>query len=239
MTAPIHTVKDALGILCTRRQILTRVARQSGAVALAGALAGFPALNLRAQTGFNAGDASEAPQGFWERPRWVWLKRAATGEQIRTVYWQDGQIIPETYQQVCWFLRDVRFQQMMSANDPAIRLALNRGLIGEQHLSAWLMMDPVLLDILYAFSAWLALFNVNTPIVLTSAFRHLITNNTTEGAARNSWHLQGGAADIVVPGVAPEALARFGQWLAGGGVGIYHSRGFIHLDRGRLRSWRG
>lgn len=219
-----------------RRQILGAASRS---ILSAGVLGGFPALNLRAQTGFNPGDASEDPQGFWERPRWVWLKRSVTGEQIKVVYWQDGALLAEPYNQLCWFLRDVRFERMLIANDPAIRKALNRGQVSEQHLSAWLMMDPILLDILYAFSAWLSMFGINTPILLTSAFRHLITNLMTEGAARNSWHIQGGAADIVVQGVSPAALARFGLWLSGGGVGIYQSRGFIHLDRGQLRSWRG
>lgn len=223
----------------TRRAVLTGALQRTAGAVLASGLAGFPALNLRAQSGFNAGDASQEAQGFWERPRWVWLKRSVTGGQIRVVYWQDGQLIPEAYQQLCWFLRDVRFERMLAANDPVIRHALNRGQIGEQHLSPWLLMDPVLLDILYAFSAWLAMFNINTPILLTSAFRHLVTNLMTEGAARDSWHVQGGAADIVVQGVSPAALAKFGLWLSGGGVGIYQSRGFIHLDRGRLRTWRG
>lgn len=204
-----------------------------------GAIMGFPALALRAQTGFNSGDVSAGTQGFWERPRWVWLKRSATGEQIKLVYWQDGGLIPQAYEQVCWFLRDVRFERMLAANDPAIRLALNRGQIGQAHLSAWLLMDPVILDILYAYTAWLATFGIDAPITLTSAFRHLITNLTTEGAARDSWHVKGGAADIVVQGVSPGALARFGLWLAGGGVGIYQNRGFIHLDRGRVRAWQG
>lgn len=220
-----------------RRQILVGAACR--ATSLAGVLGGFPALNLRAQTGFNPGDASADSQGFWERPRWVWLKRSVTGEQIKVVYWQDGVLLAEPYNQVCWFLRDVRFERMLAANDPKIRLALNRGQITDQHLSAWVLMDSVLLDILYAFSAWLAMFGINAPIILTSAFRHLITNLMTEGAARDSWHMQGGAADIVVPGVSPVALAKFGQWLSGGGVGVYPSRGFIHLDRGRVRSWRG
>ena len=235
----IQTVKSTLNASPTRRQLLTNAARQCGGVALAGGLMGFPALNLRAQTGFNAADASQSPNGFWERPRWLWLKRPATGEQLRLVYWKDGNLIPEAHQQASWFLRDVRFQGMLASKDSRIRNALNSGLIREEHLSPWVLMDPILLDIQYAFCAWLSFHGISSPLLVTSGFRHVVTNSLTEGAARDSWHIRGGASDLVVPGIMPEALAKFGQWLSGGGVGLYANRNFIHIDRGRVRSWRG
>jgi len=75
---------------------------------------------------------AQAPvQGFWEQPRWVWLHRPATGEEIRTVYWAQGNLIQQEYVRLCWFLRDVRAGKSM-----------------------W--MSPVLLDMLYASSSWLA-----------------------------------------------------------------------------------
>lgn len=202
------------------------------------ALAGFPMLNVRAQS-YSGADPSAQPQGFWERDRWLWLRRPATGEQIKLVYWRDGQLLQDAYLQVSWFLRDVRFQKMLASRDPRINAALRKGLIREEHLSPWVLMDPVLLDTLYAYCAWLQYCGINAPLTNTSGFRHLITNSMTEGAARDSWHVKGGAADIVVSGVSPSALAKFGLWLSGGGVGLYESRGFIHVDRGRVRSWRG
>ena len=196
-------------------------------------------VNVRAQGAYAGGDASVESQGFWDRPRWLWLTRPATGEHLKLVYWQDGQLIQDAYLQASWFLRDVRFQRMLAGNDPHIKNALNKGLIGQEHLSPWVTMDPVLLDILYAYCAWLQIYGISSPLIMTSGFRHFITNSLTEGAARDSWHVKGGAGDIVVPGVSPAALARFGQWLSGGGVGLYSSRGFIHIDRGRVRSWKG
>ena len=198
-----------------------------------------PFLNVHAHGAFTGVDGSVEPSGFWERPRWVWLKRAASGEVIKIVYWQNGQLIDDAYRQLSWFLRDLRFESMLKRRDPAISFALNRGIISEAHLSPWVLMDPVLLDILYAYCAWLHVYGVESPILMTSAFRHLITNNMTEGSARNSEHVKGGAGDIVVPGVSPIALAKFGKWLSGGGVGLYTNRGFIHVDRGRVRSWSG
>lgn len=158
---------------------------------------------------------------------------------IKVVYWKDGQLIPQAYSDVSWFLRDVRFQRMLSAQDPHIRTALNRGVIGTEHLSPWTLMDPVLLDILYAYCAWLQMHGIGSPLLVTSGFRHIITNGLTEGAAFDSWHVKGGATDIVVPGIRPEALASFGRWLSGGGVGLYIRQNFIHIDRGRVRSWLG
>lgn len=199
-----------------------------------------PFLNVKAQGAFIGGDASSGQsQDFWDRPRWLWLRRPATGEVVRLVYWQDGQIIPDAHREASWFLRDVRFQRMLASNDIHIRNALNNGSIGREHLSPWLLVDPVLLDIQYAFCAWLYHYNVNSPLLVTSGFRHAITNHLTEGAARDSWHVKGGASDIVVPSVRVDALAKFGLWLSGGGVGLYASRNFIHIDRGRVRSWKG
>lgn len=199
----------------------------------------FPALNLKAQNGFYGGDASAGEAGFWERPRWLWLRRPATGETLRLVYWADGQLIEDAYRQASWFLRDVRFQSMLAADSPIIKKALDRGTIRPEHLSPWVMMDPILLDILYAYCAWLDYCGISSPVLLTSGFRHLITNWMTEGSARDSEHVKGGAADIVVPGVKAVDLAKFGQWLAGGGVGLYVSRNFIHVDKGRRRFWDG
>ena len=215
----------------SRRKVL----RYAGA----SALAGFPAIHALAS--FQPGDPSltSGGDGFWERDRWVWLKRPATGEEIKIVFWSGGQLIQDAYEQISWFMRDVRFQRMLATKDPIIKQSLNRGVITQAHLSPWVLMDPALLDVLYAYCAWLAHAGVSGPVILTSAFRHLITNYMTEGAARDSWHMKGGAADIVVSGVKPDALARFGRWLSGGGVGLYPTKGFIHLDRGRIRSWSG
>lgn len=171
-------------------------------------------------------------------PRWVWLTRPATGEQIRQVYWRDGQLIQSGYEAISWFMRDVRFDRMLKAKDRRIDKALHAGRIEREHLTPWMLMDPVIVDILYAYTAWLHSFGINQPVVLTSAFRHMLTNEITEGAARDSWHVKGGAADIVIPSVPTANAAAFGKWLSGGGVGLYASKRFVHLDRGRVRAWK-
>lgn len=179
----------------------------------------------------------ENAEAFWSAPRWVWLTRPASGETIRVVYWRDGQLLQPGYEAVSWFMRDIRFERMIHAKDRRISWALDNGRIDSQQLTPWMLMDPVLLDIIYAYCAWLHRFGIHQPLLLTSAFRHLVTNEITEGAARDSWHLKGGAADIIIPSVPIANAATFGRWLAGGGVGLYMSKRFVHLDRGRVRSW--
>lgn len=176
-----------------------------------------------------ASGAGAAPD-FWSVPRSVWLRRSATGEQVRCTYWADGQVRAREYEQVCWLLRDVR---MTSALE-------DRARSGQRTPQGWYgyaAIDVNLLDVLYALSAWLDLFGKSAPLQILSGFRHPVTNSATEGAARSSEHTRGAAADIHVAGVSVEALGRFGQWLGAGGVGFYPSRGFLHLDSGRVRSW--
>ncbi len=172
-----------------------------------------------------------APEALWSAPRWVWLKRAETGQEIRVVYWENGQLIEPAYTQISWFMRDLRFERMLAKKDPAIpkKIVYMPG--------PWMLMDVVLLDILYAHCVWLQLYGISTPILLNSGVRHLLTNETTEGAAFDSPHMHGGAADIVIPGVANRKVAAFSRWLRAGGVGLYLAKNFTHVDRGRVHSW--
>ena len=161
----------------------------------------------------NAHSTGSATNHFWDQPRWIWLRRPATGEEIRTVYWAQGQLVRDEYIKVCWFLRDVRAKKSM-----------------------W--MSPVLLDMLYASSSWLHWHGIARPILTTSAARFHETNDRTEGAARNSLHLEGRAHDGRIPGVSLESMARLGLWLGAGGVGYYPGKNFCHWDDGRIRFWR-
>jgi uncharacterized protein YcbK (DUF882 family) len=71
---------------------------------------------------------------------------------------------------------------------------------------------------------------------LTSGFRTAERNATLEGAARNSQHIHGRAADLVLDGCAPERLARLAEEAGAGGVGRYAA--FTHVDVGREgRRW--
>jgi uncharacterized protein YcbK (DUF882 family) len=220
----------------TRRSIL-RSFLVAGAVAAGGMTAPAIVLASAVQPPVGAPRVNSGAD-FWTAPRWVWLTRPATGEQIRQVYWRDGLLIQSGYEAISWFMRDVRFERMLKVKDRRIDIALDAGRIEREHLTPWMLMDPIIVDILYAYCAWLHSFNINEPVVLTSALRHMLTNEITEGAARDSWHVKGGAADIVIPSVPTANAAAFGKWLSGGGVGLYASKRFVHLDRGRVRAWK-
>lgn len=218
---------DPQGFLSRRRALLGAVAAIAGATSLS-------AFGVEPDWGKTS---IQPPSSFWTQPRWVWLKHATTGEEIRFVYWADGQLIQSAYEQASWFLRDRRFEKMLKANDPVIKNAVSAGKVKAAQLTPWALMDPIVLDILYAHGAWLQVYGMPRALMVTSGFRHFITNALTEGAALAGWHPKAGAADFFIPGVPVEQVARFGRYLAGGGVGLYPSKNFIHVDRGRVRSW--
>ncbi len=202
-----------------------------------GAAAGATTLGAFATTPEWGAAATTPPEGFWSQPRWVWLRRNSTGEEIKIQYWADGQLNRQAHEQISWFLRDRRFENLLSNQSPVLTNALKRGELSTAQMTPWALMDPIVIDILYAYCSWLRVYGLLRPLEVTSGFRHFLTNLMTEGAARDSWHTKAGAVDFVVPGVPVEQVARFGQWLAGGGVGLYRSKNFTHVDRGRVRSW--
>jgi uncharacterized protein YcbK (DUF882 family) len=217
---------------------MLRAGLKTGAALMAGA----PFINVLGNTSFLSGDPSQnsnANMSFWSQPRWVWLRRPSTGEEIKRVYWADGQMISQAYHDISWFMRDARFERMLQTRDLKIFKALSDGYISREQLTPWALMDPILLDILYAHCGWLQYHNLSAPLLITSGFRHILTNADTEGAAFDSWHTKAGAGDLVVPGIDPKALASYGRWLSGGGVGLYVRKNFVHVDRGRVRSWIG
>lgn len=74
-------------------------------------------------------------------------------------------------------------------------------------------------------------------ITLLSGYRTLELNRTLPGAAEHSLHMLGWAADIRIPGYTPSAVKKFALRLGAGGVGYYPSKGFTHIDVGRVRYW--
>lgn len=153
---------------------------------------------------------------FWNLPRELWLIRrnGERWEQTKTTYWSNGELIVDGYKSICLLLRDVQRNQAVQ-------------------------MDIVLFDILRGIQGWLLAAGIKKPIIINSGYRTFHTNGITEGASRNSMHLFGKAADIWIDGISTEYLARLGVYLSGGGVGYYATKGFVHVDTGRLRTWRG
>lgn len=151
---------------------------------------------------------------FWSQPRYLHLRRDATGEEARVCYFADGRIQVPEYNLVCHLMRDVR-------------------------ADATVQMDPVLLDILCGMQGWFLSHGQDRVIHVNSGYRTPQTNAATEGSARNSLHMRGQACDLYFAGVPVEYTARVAQYLQGGGVGIYLHKNFCHVDKGRIRTWQG
>lgn len=85
-----------------------------------------------------------------------------------------------------------------------------------------------------------AAFGVHSLFLVSSGLRTHGTNNSIEGAARNSFHLpdKNGwffATDIRPEGVNLQRAAEWLRYLGMGGIGIYPSH--LHVDVGPERQW--
>jgi uncharacterized protein YcbK (DUF882 family) len=146
--------------------------------------------------------------------RTLWLMRRETGEHATL-----DLASADDYRRACWLLRDVYAggQQAWAS-------------MGLLRTAAWMQ-------------AFLAAYQVHRPFHVHSGYRTQYTNGICRGA-RASLHMRDGAGyfhamDIHVNGVSPEYLGRLAALAHQGGVGFYRRKGFVHIDDGRVRYWRG
>ncbi len=99
-------------------------------------------------------------------------------------------------------------------------------------------MDTGLIDLVYDLDRQLG---SNNRIEIISGYRSPKTNNAlrskSDGVAKRSFHMQGKAMDLRVPGIALKELKQTALKMKRGGVGFYPKSGFVHIDTGRVRSW--
>jgi uncharacterized protein YcbK (DUF882 family) len=147
--------------------------------------------------------------------RKVSLRNLHTEECLETVYFEDGQYIPEAMQKVRHVLRDFRN--------------------GQQH-----EIEPQLIDLLDTVRARTG---THQPFHVISGYRSPQTNamlhdeHENSGVANHSLHMQGEAIDIRLPDVALDHLRNAAFGLQRGGVGYYPSSNFVHVDVGDVRHW--
>ncbi|WP_093420060.1 DUF882 domain-containing protein [Tranquillimonas alkanivorans] len=136
-----------------------------------------------------------------------------TGESINMIYWIEGNYIKEALDEITYFMRDWRNNQVKP-------------------------IDARTVDIM---SAAHNMMDVNEPYMLISGYRSPETNamlrRRSSGVAKNSLHLQGQAADLRMKSRSVAQMARAAQACNAGGVGRYTSSNFVHMDCGRVRSW--
>ena len=136
-----------------------------------------------------------------------------TGESIDTVYWIDGQYIPDAVAEVSYFMRDWRSNEVTS-------------------------IDTRTLDIIAAAHR---LLDVDSPYMMLSGYRCPKTNamlrSRSSGVARNSLHMKGQAADLRLNGRSVSQIAKAAASCRAGGVGRYSKSNFVHMDCGDVRNW--
>ena len=100
-------------------------------------------------------------------------------------------------------------------------------------------MEPKLINFIAAAATQ---FGSDTAIIV-SAFRHpkynLMLRKKGRQVARDSQHTHGTAVDFYIPRVATLTLHAWAKEQAAGGVGLYLSSGFVHMDTGAVRYWSG
>lgn len=141
------------------------------------------------------------------------LKLLRGDEHLDATYWTaDGGYNREEYWNICWLMRDIQADHVFP---------MNHGL----------------LDVLCGVQTWLARNGIDAPLRIHSGYRTSKTNKVTEGAALDSRHIVGRAADISVSGVSNVKLAGMASVLGHGGTGLYPGRNFVHVDTGDERIW--
>ena len=138
-----------------------------------------------------------------------------TGETINSIYWIEGEYIPEVLKEINYFMRDWR-------SDEKTRI------------------DPRNVDIMAAAHR---LMDVNEPYMMLSGYRSPSTNamlrSRSRGVAKNSLHMKGQAADLRLESRSVGQMAKAAAACASGGVGRYSRSNFVHMDCGPVRSWGG
>ena len=84
--------------------------------------------------------------------------------------------------------------------------------------------DPKLVDYLEKIRA-----HFGKPVRITSGYRSP-AYNAKVGGVKNSYHMKGMAADIVIDGVKSKEVAQYAETIGCGGIGWYEARNFTHID---------
>ncbi|MCB2115492.1 MAG: DUF882 domain-containing protein [Rhodobacteraceae bacterium] len=136
-----------------------------------------------------------------------------TGESLDTIYWIEGQYIPEALNEITYFMRDWRSDKTKE-------------------------IDPRTIDIAAAAHR---LLDVSEPYMLLSGYRTAQTNamlrSSSRGVAKNSLHMRGQAADLRLRSRSVPQIYRAATACEAGGVGKYSRSNFVHMDCGPVRTW--
>jgi uncharacterized protein YcbK (DUF882 family) len=148
-----------------------------------------------------------------EHERWLSFRHIHTGQRIKSLYWADGDYIPESLGEIDSFLADFRS--------------------GDVH--------PIDIDLLNLLHRLRRKMDSDRPFHVISAYRSPATNAALlakgRGVRKNSLHLRGMAIDIRLPGRDSGALWHAAISERRGGTGFYPKYNFVHVDVGPHWHW--
>jgi len=143
------------------------------------------------------------------------LHNPHTKDNFNGIYWRNGKYVSASLKSINHIMRDFHAHDIKQ-------------------------IDTHLLDLLYGISIKL---KPGKPFQVISGYRSPETNAKLrkygKGAAKNSYHIQGKAVDIRLPGYRTSALRRAAYKMKSGGVGYYPHQRFVHIDVGPIRYWKG
>ncbi|MFL6673858.1 MAG: DUF882 domain-containing protein [Massilia sp.] len=141
------------------------------------------------------------------------LYNTHTGESLRSVFWAEGQFVPDALQDINKLLRDHR-NNKISQMDPQLLVLLDKvsAQFGDEH-------------VLHVISGY------------RSPESNAKLHENSSGVAKHSLHIEGKAIDIRLPGTDLRNLHKAAMAARGGGVGYYADSQFVHMDTGRVRYW--
>ena len=170
---------------------------------------------IRAGTGLAAGLLLLPLQSLAnsQQERKLSFHNTHTGENTSAVYWAEGNYLTAGKREIDEILRDHRTDEIHP-------------------------IDTDLLDLLYLLKAEV---QGKRAFEIISGYRSPATNaelrKNSAGVAKRSYHMQGKAIDIRLPGCDLKNLHTAAMAMRAGGVGYYPRSKFIHVDVGPYRSW--
>ncbi|MDQ2065496.1 DUF882 domain-containing protein [Xinfangfangia sp. CPCC 101601] len=177
-----------------------------------GLLGAFAATAVTAAPFFGSAPAFARGAGDIRRIR---MYSGRTGESLDSIYWIEGDYIPEVVKEINSFMRD------------------------------WRTGDTIKIDLrtIDIMAASHRLMDVTEPYMLLSGYRSPKTNtmlrSNSKGVAKNSLHMVGKAADLRLKSRSVGQMAKAAAACSAGGVGRYSRSNFVHMDCGPVRTWGG
>lgn len=196
------------------RQGVSICVSRRGFLGLAGGAAvGLVAPSARAYAASGTASSGAVSSGAVSGDRTLRFLNLHTGEKVAADFWSKGAFVPDGLAEISHVLRDHRTDEVWP-------------------------IDPKLLDLLHRLHSRM---DASAPFHVISGYRSPASNamlrQKSGGVAKRSYHMQGRAIDVRLPGLRLPDMRRAALGLRGGGVGYYPKSGFLHIDTGPVRQW--